>query len=70
MKDGRNTLTVRIVNTRANAVAPQEILEKWQKQFQPQSSYETRQRSYERESLQSGLFGPVLLRSATSKDTR
>jgi len=66
MKDGRNTLTVRVVNTLANAMAPQEILERWQKQFQPQSLFETRQRSYERESLPSGLFGPVLLRSAAS----
>ena len=61
LKDGKNTLAVRVINTLANAMAPDEILERWQKQFQPQSSYETRQRSYERESLPSGLFGPVRL---------
>ena len=61
LKDGKNTLAVRVINTLANAMAPDEILEHWKEQYQPQSSYETRQRSYERESLPSGLYGPMWL---------
>lgn len=62
MKDGANRLKIQVTNTLANAMAPEEVYERWKQQFQPQSSYEIRQRSYERESLPSGLFGPVQLR--------
>ena len=56
-----NLLEIKVVNTLANAMAPREVLKKWQSQLPFTISYEERQRAFEKESLESGLMGPVSL---------
>ena len=54
-------LEICVTNTLANAISPEEIRQQWEKQSDLNSPYEDRQRNFEHESLESGLFGPVRL---------
>ncbi|MBR7131672.1 MAG: hypothetical protein IKC82_06800 [Lentisphaeria bacterium] len=61
LNPGSNHLEVTVTNTLANAYSPREVELKMQEKWQ-RSGYEDRQRSYELDSLESGLFGPVMLK--------
>ena len=62
LKKGKNLLEVTVANTLSNAIVPERIKERWLKEFPDVCAYEIRQRDFESESLESGLFGPVLFR--------
>lgn len=64
IRPGRNRLAVTVVNTLANAISPLEVYERWKRELPFMWPYEERQRTFERESLASGLFGPVVLKAA------
>ncbi|MEI8244490.1 MAG: glycosyl hydrolase [Lentisphaerota bacterium] len=59
LRKGQNHLEVTVSNTFANALSPEGVKEYWRKNCPPISSYEDRQRVFEMDSLESGLFGPV-----------
>ena len=61
LKKGRNVLEIIVSNTLANALAAPGVDERISNTFPPRSPYETRQREFEKDSLTSGLFGPVRL---------
>jgi len=61
LKRGTNRLEVRVSNTLANALSGEELQEYWRQTFPPESPYECQQRAFERDTLESGLFGPVRL---------
>ncbi|MBR7130744.1 MAG: hypothetical protein IKC82_01980 [Lentisphaeria bacterium] len=60
LKKGKNHLQIRVVNTPANSVLDPEVIEYWDKHY-PESVYQQMNRTFEAESLESGLFGPVTL---------
>ncbi|MBQ6471309.1 MAG: hypothetical protein IJJ33_04955 [Victivallales bacterium] len=62
LRKGENTLKVTVTNTLANILDSEEVQKDWQTRFRL-SKFEERQRSFEKESLSSGLFGPVSLRT-------
>ncbi len=62
LRKGRNTLEVAVSNTLANAIADPKVLRRWSERFKPPSPYEDRQREFEKDSLSSGLIGPVKIR--------
>ena len=62
LKKGTNLLEVTVTNTLANVLSPEELKERWAREFPPLSSYEVQQRAFEKDSLDSGLYGPVTLR--------
>lgn len=64
---GRNSLAVTVVNTLANAISPLAVYERWKRELPFMWPYEERQRTFERESLASGLFGPVVLKAAAKE---
>ncbi|MBP5671810.1 MAG: hypothetical protein J6X49_05435 [Victivallales bacterium] len=62
LKKGKNKLEIRVSNTLANAINAPGVLETWKQRYPQQSdNYDQRERPFERESLPSGLFGPVTL---------
>lgn len=61
LRKGKNVLEITVANTLANAISPKEVLERWKKQFPMLCTWEIKQRDFESESLESGLFGPVRL---------
>lgn len=63
VKHGVNKLEVQVINTLANAVLADGVQEKWAK-LPFNGPYETRHLRFERESLDSGLYGPVTLKKA------
>ncbi len=63
LKATQNKLEITVVNTPANAIAATGVLEKWQ-QRPFENPYEMRERYFERESLESGLFGPVVFKKS------
>ena len=63
LKQGKNILEVRVVNTAANAVLDPEVVKYWQENF-PESVYQNMNYTFEKESLESGLLGPVVLQFA------
>ena len=63
LKKGKNTLEIRVVNTLANAILDPEVMEYWKKNH-PSNFLQEIQYTFERESLPSGLFGPVTLHFA------
>lgn len=58
---GMNTLEIQVSNTLANAIANPETEACWNRSFQ-RTPYENITRTYEKDSLRSGLFGPVVIR--------
>ena len=62
LKKGRNLLEIDVANTLANALLAPETQDSWRRAGVKLSPYEERQRTFERESLSSGLIGPVSLR--------
>ena len=62
LKKGKNLLEITVANTLSNAIVPERIKDRWLKEYPRVCAYEIRQRDFESESLESGLFGPVLLR--------
>jgi hypothetical protein len=62
LRKGMNHLEVTVSNTLANALSPEKVLKRWLEKY-PESPYENMQRTFERESLSSGLFGPVCLKA-------
>ena len=62
LKKGKNLLEITVANTLSNAIVPERIKERWLREFPSVCAYEIRQRDFESESLESGLFGPVQLR--------
>ena len=64
LKSGVNRVEVVVTNTLANALSGEDTLEVWKKEYGRFGDFEDRQRSFEEESLPSGLFGPVTLRAA------
>lgn len=61
LKKGRNLLEIDVANTLANALLAPETQDSWHRAGVKLSPYEERQRAFERESLSSGLIGPVSL---------
>ena len=61
LKKGRNHLEIIVTNTLANAINAPEVQARWKKLYPP-TGYAYQQRSFEQESLRSGLIGPVRLR--------
>ena len=61
LKMGTNLLEVMVTNTLSNLLSPTELMERWAREFPPLSSYEVQQRAFEKDSLDSGLYGPVTL---------
>ena len=61
LRKGRNCLEIRVVNTPANSVLEPELIKHWDETYPP-SVYQEMNRAFERESLESGLFGPVEIR--------
>ena len=61
LRPGRNELKVVVTNTLANAILDPEVLERWDKVDGPGWNifYHKLARKFERDSLPSGLFGPV-----------
>jgi hypothetical protein len=59
LQPGRNTLEISVSNTLANAIVPEEILQRWHKDLPYMTYYEMTQRDFEKESTPSGLYGPV-----------
>lgn len=57
LKKGRNVLKVTVVNTFSNALGSEETQKKFQQW--PRSPYEDKQLLFEKDSLKSGLIGPV-----------
>ena len=62
-ENGKNLLEVEVVNTLANAILADGVFEKWQK-LPLECPYERKQRQFEVESLDSGLYGPVCIKSS------
>lgn len=60
---GKNRLQIRVTNTLANTIAPDEIWKKWQQELTFVSPFERLSRWFEQESLPSGLFGPVTVKA-------
>ena len=59
---GENQLEIRVSNTLANAINAPGVLETWQQRYpQQRDMYDKMERPFERESLPSGLFGPVTI---------
>ena len=67
LKSGKNILEITVANTLSNAIVPERIRDRWLKEFSAVCAYELRQRDFESESLESGLFGPVLLKEKTKQ---
>jgi hypothetical protein len=63
LRPGMNHLQIRVTNTLANAIAPDEVWQKWQRELAFVSPFERLSRWIEQESLPSGLFGPVTVKS-------
>ncbi|MCI5779539.1 MAG: hypothetical protein MR051_06980 [Lentisphaeria bacterium] len=61
LRRGRNRLEITVANTLANALSPADVQEYWKKRRKVESPYNTIQLGFEKESLPSGLFGPVRL---------
>ncbi|MCI5778711.1 MAG: hypothetical protein MR051_02670 [Lentisphaeria bacterium] len=64
LRRGRNILTVKVTNTLANAIAPDAVRERWERELPFVCPYEYQSRGFEMESLPSGLFGPVTLKKS------
>lgn len=64
LRKGVNRLEITVTNTLANALSGEETIERWKKEFGRAGSFEDRQRDFEQESLESGLIGPVTLKTA------
>lgn len=60
---GENVLEVEVANTLANALSSDEVRERIARDFPPLSSYDRRQRPFDREFNESGLYGPVTVSS-------
>ena len=58
---GRNVLEVTVANMLCNALGD-EVRDRIARDFPPRSGYDSRQRPFDRDSNESGLFGPVTLR--------
>ena len=58
---GRNVLEVTVANMLCNALGD-EVRDRIARDFPPRSGYDIRQRAFDRENHESGLFGPVTLR--------
>jgi hypothetical protein len=61
LRQGVNRLDITVSNTLANAISPAEVETYWAEKCPPVSPYESRQRVFERDSLPSGMLGPVKL---------
>ncbi|MBQ3810261.1 MAG: hypothetical protein II839_05520 [Kiritimatiellae bacterium] len=59
---GRNVLEVTVANLLANQVGDDAIRDRILRDWQPNGSYDARQRLFDRDNHASGLFGPVTLR--------
>ena len=62
LNKGKNVLEVKVTNTLANAISPDRVRKFWDSCFDQVSPYEELQRNFERDSIESGLYGPVKLR--------
>ncbi|MDD2706642.1 MAG: glycosyl hydrolase [Verrucomicrobiae bacterium] len=64
LRPGRNTLTIQVTNTFANALLDPEVEKAWAQKKGPgwDVPYDAKTRVFEKESLPSGLFGPVEIR--------
>lgn len=58
---GTNRLEVKVANTLSNATGDLAARDRVMKDFPPRSPYETRQRVFNRDNHESGLFGPVVI---------
>ena len=56
---GENILEIKVTNTFANAISPERVKTLWDSYFTEPSAYDEKQRTFERDTLASGLFGPV-----------
>ena len=67
LRKGHNQLEITVTNTLANAINDPKVQEYWNKTF-PRTIYTPLQRSFEQESLCSGLLGPVVLRDGCGEE--
>jgi hypothetical protein len=58
LKKGVNHISLQVSNTFANALSSEKLLEEWQEKYKI-LEYEKTQRNFEKDSLSSGLLGPV-----------
>ena len=58
---GRNVLEVTVANMLCNALGDN-VRDRIARDFPPRSGYDIRQRTFDHENNESGLFGPVTLR--------
>jgi hypothetical protein len=65
LKQGKNVLEVTVSNTLACALAADNVEERISQNYPPVSNYEKQQRTFEKDSLSGGLFGPVVLGKLT-----
>ena len=65
LKDGENVLEVTVANMLANAVADPVMRAKVSAKYPPNGTYDSKQRVWDRENHESGLFGPVRLIAPT-----
>ena len=73
LADGRNVLEVQVANTLANATGDLAARDRVMRDFPPKSPYEDRQRVFNQDNHESGLFGPVLVEripDRTGQNTR
>ncbi len=62
LKATRNQLEVTVINTLANAISDKEVQARWKKLLY-ENPYDARECFFEKESIPSGLFGPVVLKA-------
>lgn len=58
---GRNVLEVKVANTLANATGDPATRDRVMRAYPPKSPYEDRQRQFDLDNHESGLFGPVVI---------
>ena len=68
LRKSGNHLEITVTNTLANAINDPKVQEHWNAVF-PRTMYTPLQRSFEQESLCSGLLGPVILRDGCGGET-
>lgn len=57
LNQGLNSLEITVANTLANAISPDSVKDSWSRNWR--LPYESRQRVFEKDHLEGGLFGPV-----------
>ena len=62
LKRGKNVLEVTVANLLANQTGDESLRDRVMREFPPTSPYDAKQRVYDRQNHDSGLYGPVVLK--------